>query len=408
LSTAALFLGAVQLELGQPARAVGPLEKVVAAEPAHAEARRMLGDALLALERFDAARRHYRALVDAVPGNAAGWYGLGRSYEGLAAAAVQRLQRSAPDSAWLMLLAGEALVAQGRHANAFAAYRGALEKRPGLPLAHGALADIYEKTGHAEWAASERAKAAAAPRADCRAATLECEFRAGRHEAVLAGAARPAARTDEADYWTARAASELARAAFSQLDRLPPSIEAVLVRSDTLLAQGRPREAAEALAKALDSWPAEPRLRRALARARYAAGDFAGARALFELLLRADPDSTELAFWLGSTLLQQQDAAGAAVPLDKAVRADPKLLPARAALGAALAQTGKAAEAIPHLLAAAETDEDGSLHYQLAGAYQAIGEPERAAKALERSQQLRRRREEEQRETETEFRITPP
>jgi Tfp pilus assembly protein PilF len=49
-------------------------------------------------------------------------------------------------------------------------------------------------------------------------------------------------------------------------------------------------------------------------------------------------------------------------------------------------QTGNTTAAIPHLEAAVEKgeDEDGSLHYQLARAYQAAGQPELARKMLEK------------------------
>jgi tetratricopeptide (TPR) repeat protein len=410
LLTAALFLGAVRLELGQPARAVAPLEKVVAAQPANADARRMLGDALLALERPEAALRQYRALAEAAPTQPAAWYGLGRSYETLAAAAVERLQRSAADSTWMLLLAGEALVAQGRHANAFRVYRDALEKQPGLAEARAALADIYEKTGHADWAATERAKVAPRAEADCRTHALECDFRAGRHDAVLAGAAGvPAAgRPPETDYWLARSAAELARAAFARLAALPPSPEAALVEAGVLRGQGQHAEAAGKLRQAAQTWPQDGRLTRELARTLYLARDLGAARPLVEELLRADPDSPELALLLGDTLLLQQQAVEAVPLLERAVRGAPDPLPARASLGRAYALAGKPEKAIPHLVAAAASDEDGSLHHQLAQAYQATGQSAAAATALERSQRLREAARARQAQAEAEFQITPP
>ncbi len=51
LVPASLFLGAARLELGQPARAVKPLQRVVTAEPDNRDARRMLVDALRVLGR---------------------------------------------------------------------------------------------------------------------------------------------------------------------------------------------------------------------------------------------------------------------------------------------------------------------------------------------------------------------
>ena len=163
LLPASLFLGAARLELGQPARAVEPLQKVVAAQPDNVEARRRLADALWSLERFPPAVQEYRTLSEQAPQDPRAWYGLGRSYEGVARTAREHLQRSAPDSDYVLLLVAQVMVAEGKPANAFRLYREALEKRPGLAEAHEAVARIYEQRGHADWAAVERERARGIP-----------------------------------------------------------------------------------------------------------------------------------------------------------------------------------------------------------------------------------------------------
>lgn len=407
LVNAAFFLGAAHMELGRPTQAVAPLETVVKAQPDNVQARRMLADALLALQRFEPARRHYRKLAEAVPDLAAAWYGLGRSYEGLAAAAVERLQSAAPESPWMMLLAAEALAAQGRHANAFRLYRRALETRPTVVATevHEALAQIYEKTGHGAWAAAEREAGRKVPLPDCRARTQECDFRAGRHEAVLNSQTRPGPARH---YWRARAAGELARAAFARLDQLPPSPEAALMKAEVLAAQRHHVDAAVELRRASDSWPRDERLRRALASALHTNRDYAAARSLLEDLVRSEPGDAELVFLLGDTLLQQQEPAAALPLLEKAVAAAPEMLHARAAFARALVASGEAGRAIPHLLAAAPLDQDGSLYYQLSRAYQAAGQAAQAAEAVKKSQERRAAAEKRQRDLEEEFKITPP
>ncbi|HSB61569.1 MAG TPA: tetratricopeptide repeat protein, partial [Vicinamibacteria bacterium] len=117
LLPASLFLGAVHMELGEPARAVPPLQRVVAAQPDNQEARRMLAEALVALERYEAAAGQLRELADLAPQDPRAWYGLGRSYEGVARLAFEELQRSAPESHYLLLLVAEAMTSEGRHAN---------------------------------------------------------------------------------------------------------------------------------------------------------------------------------------------------------------------------------------------------------------------------------------------------
>jgi predicted Zn-dependent protease len=407
LMPAWLFLGAIHMELGEPGPAVAPLQKVVAAQPENLQARQMLAEALLELQRWEAAARQFRALADRAPEDPRAWHGLGRSYEGLLRASYDALTRAWPESPYVLLLTADALATQGKHANAFRLYREAAEKQPRSREPREALARIYEQTGHADWAVTEREEAKLIKLPDCRArADLECEFRSGRYPQVLA-AARPL-RTPAARYWSARAAQELALQAFARLGGLPPSAEAALLRAQVMIGEGRHVEAAAELRQAAQSWPGDGRLRRELATSLYRARDLDAARPLLEELFQQEPGSAELAFMLGDAYLQQQQAEKAVAALESAVAAEPKLLPARAALGRAWMLAGDPARALPHLEAARETDENGSLHYQLSRAYQARGDAGRAEEALRRSQEIREAAEARQRELQQEFTITPP
>jgi len=407
LMPAWLFLGATHMELGEPGPAVAPLQKVVAAQPENLQARQMLAEALLDLQRWEGAARQFRALADRAPEDPRAWHGLGRSYEGLLRASYDALTRAWPESPYVLLLTADALATQGKHANAFRLYREAAEKQPRSREPREALAGIYEHTGHADWAATEREEAKLIKLPDCRArADLECEFRSGRYPQVLA-AARPL-RTPAARYWSARAAQELALQAFARLGGLPPSAEAALLRAQVMIGEGRHVEAAAELRQALQSWPGDGRLQRELATSLYRARDLDAARPLLEELFQQEPGSAELAFMLGDAYLQQQQAEKAVAALESAVAAEPKLLPAQAALGRAWMLNGDPARALPHLEAARETDEDGSLHYQLSRAYQARGDAGRAEEALRRSQEIREAAEARQRALQREFTITPP
>jgi tetratricopeptide (TPR) repeat protein len=408
LLPASLFLGAAYVELGEPARAVEPLQKVVTAQPDNQEARRRLADALWTLDRFEPAIQQYRALAEQAPQESRAWYGLGRSYEGLAQAALGRLQRSAPESEFISLLVARTMADEGRNDNAFRLYREALEKRPGLAEAHEALARIYEQTGHADWAAVETERARGIPPPDCRSTTLECEFRAGRYLSVLAGA--QTLGTAESLYWQYRAARELAADAFGHLDPLPPSPEATLRRVEVLRARRRTqaREAIDELKKAAAAWPDEPRIGRELAKMLLRVGDAEGARPILEDLLKREPDSAEVALALGEAWLKLQQPAKAVPLLENVVRRDPKLLPAQAALGRAYAEAGDMTKAIAPLQAALESDEDGSLHYLLARAYRATGRSELASQALAQFQEIKKSAEAEAQSLREEFRITPP
>jgi len=408
LLPASLFLGAARLELGQPARAVEPLQKVVAAQPENQEARRRLADALWSLERYEPAIEQYRVLAEQTPEDPRAWYGLGQSYERVARVALERLQTSAPDSDYILRLVAETMVAEGRLANAFRLYREALEKRPSLAEAHDALARIYEESGHPEWAAVECERSRAIPPLDCHSPNPECDFRARRYPSVLTAARRLG--TAEGLYWESRAARELAAEAFARLDQLPASAEGTLRRVEVLRSRKRTpaREAIDDLKRAAQTWPEDIRIRRELATMLVIVGDAEAARPILEELLRREPESAEAALALGQTWLKIQQPAKALPLLESVVRREPKLLPAQAALGRAYVEIGDMAKAIAPLEAALDTDEDGSLHYQLARAYRAAGRPERATQALAQFQEIRKASEARTQSLQEEFRITPP
>jgi predicted Zn-dependent protease len=406
LLPASLFLGAAYAELGHASKAVPPLQKFVSAQPDHHDARLMLADALLALERWGPAAQHYRVLAQHASEDPKAWYGLERSYEGLSRQAFETLERTAPDSPYLSLLVAEASVAQERDKSAFPLLREAIASKTRPAEAHEALAQIYERAGHPDWAAVEREKAKAIPPPDCRTASLECDFRAGRHQDVLE-AARPL-RTPESRYWTSRSADVLAREAFDRLTALPPSPEAALVRVEVLRAQRRYEQSKEALAKAAAAWPEDPRIRREQATLLFIARQYAEARPLLEEQLKREPESAELNLLLGELLVGSKEPAKAIPCLEKAVAADPNLLRARAVLGRAYVEDGQASRAIPHLEAALPTDEDGSLHFQLARAYRETGQAEQATRALQAFQEVRKAHEARLESDKQEFEITPP
>ena len=217
------------------------------------------------------------------------------------------------------------------------------------------------------------------------------------------------AATEQGRYWLSRAADELARQAFAHLGQLPPSPESLLVRVQVLRGQRQPPgELIADMKKAIATWPDDLRLRRELANLLYLVHDLDGARPLLEDLLKREPESVELAVQLAATWLEAQQAARAVPLLEKAVKLEPKRLRAQALLGRAQLEVGNAAQAIVHLEAARETDTDGSLHYQLARAYRATGQADRAGEALRKFQEIQRSAAAEAQSLKEEFQITPP
>jgi predicted Zn-dependent protease len=110
--------------------------------------------------------------------------------------------------------------------------------------------------------------------------------------------------------------------------------------------------------------------------------DYEGALSVFKGLVRQRPESAELDYLLGDTLLDLQRTEEAIPLLRHALQADPQLLAAHRSLARAELAVGNAAAAIPHLKVALTSDEDGSLHYQLARAYQATGKSQLAKQIL--------------------------
>ena len=75
---------------------------------------------------------------------------------------------------------------------------------------------------------------------------------------------------------------------------------------------------------------------------------------------------------------------------------------------AALMRLGKNAEAILHLEKSQDLDDDGSLHYQLARAYQAAGQADKSRAAMAKYQEIVKRNEETKTQLERETQIAPP
>ncbi len=120
----------------------------------------------------------------------------------------------------------------------------------------------------------------------------------------------------------------------------------------------------------------------------------AAARKLFEELIKEErgggPRDPELQYFYGDVLLQSQQPEAALPYLKAAVDGAPDMPPAHATYGRALVQLGRFAEAIPPLEMVLGEDDDGSLHYQLARAYQGTGQAEKAKPLLQKYQAMQR------------------
>ena len=203
-------------------------------------------------------------------------------------------------------------------------------------------------------------------------------------------------------YWRTKAANDLAMQAFFRLGQLPESLELHQLRAEIARDSGRPREAVEEWRATLRLAPGDARARRELAVSLFMANDY---RAAFEeaSALMKTGASAELNFIAGDSLLRLEEAEKAEGYLRAALKADPKMAAAGASLGLALSRLGRFSEAAPLLERSLTLDDDGSLHYQLARAYQAAGLSEKARVEMGKYQELvernRRAKEEVARES---------
>jgi tetratricopeptide (TPR) repeat protein len=152
-----LFLGAARLRTGRAEAAVAPLQKAVRLQPDNLEARSMLAEALMGLERPGQAEPHLRRDHAARPDRSRGLVQPGAGLRGPGRPRLPRIswrrtrnRRSrSPSSAkcdWTRAGARRA----------FQLYRQAAERAPAMRGLHAALARIYKETGHADWAAIEQ------------------------------------------------------------------------------------------------------------------------------------------------------------------------------------------------------------------------------------------------------------
>ena len=96
-------------------------------------------------------------------------------------------------------------------------------------------------------------------------------------------------------------------------------------------------------------------------------------------------------YLLGRLYVSQRDPASGIPYLEAALRYDPTLVEARPVLGKAYLKVGRPELAASQLEQSSAIDRYGDLHYLLYQAYSEGGKRELAARALARSQELRRK-----------------
>lgn len=402
---AAWFLLGVDLqELNRPADAVEPLRRALEIEPRNLPARLELGDALFQSGNFSNASAEFRLLSNADPANTKAWLGLGLSYNSLAGQAFEHL-RKLGESAYLEILIAQSRADQHQYRSAYQRFRQALKLDPHQSDAHRAIASIYRKTGHADWAEIEE-KSIQPDSPECVNPALRCLFAEKRYEELLSAA--HGTRTPESYYWQARAYKELALITQEKLADLPPSAEIHQLLAITYDMQELYQDAIHEWRQALTFQPGNRNFQKKLAWSLSGSGEWQSSAQIAAELLKTDPDSADLHFLLGDDLLKSQLPEQAVPHFEKVLSIEPKNLRARASLGSAYLLLRRFREAIFNLEGALSTDQDGALVYQLAQAYRSAGEGSKAASLLAKYKDARKSREDGKASLNAENEITPP
>ena len=375
-----LLVGMSYQKLEKPANAVQPLRRAVTLDPNNNTARLELADALLRSRRPERASREFSLLASRDRENPKAWLGLGLSYTELSSTAAADLERTAPNSAYYQLLLARSAQAQRRYRAAFAHYRAAETIDATVPGIHEGVAEVYEESGHSDWARAELAKRTAVE--PCELRQFECWFESGAFDRILE--ASEASATPDALYWRAKAFAEKAQQAHTQLLALPPSSATYYLEGTIEDLAGNPQEAADAWRKAVELEPGNRSLRIGLLRALRSAGFHEESIRVARVLLQQQPDSASGRFYFGDALLQLGRVDEAISLLEDAVRLSNGDASMRTSLSTAYLSAGRGPEAIPHLEAALQADENERLLFQLSRAYQAAGQPEEARVALQR------------------------
>jgi predicted Zn-dependent protease len=205
-----------------------------------------------------------------------------------------------------------------------------------------------------------------------------------------------------------KAYNQLALEAFARLGGLPESVELHALKAQILHGHKQDLQAADEWRAALKLAPGNQRLEGELATPLFLAHDYKAGMPLIEKLLQADNSSADLNFMMGESLLRTEQPEKAVPYLEMALQADSKMLPAHASLGLALSKLDRGGDAIPHLEKALALDDDGSLHYPLARAYQQAGNTQRSREMMAAYQRIQKQNREQKDELAKDTEIGPP
>ena len=213
---------------------------------------------------------------------------------------------------------------------------------------------------------------------------------AERALAALDGLAPSQVDSPEAQYWKARCYKRLALVAYLRLFAVDPdSHRAHQVLGDMDEARGEDSKAIEEYEKALAKRPTLPNLHYQIGHLEWKVYKTQEAREQFQAELGLNPRHAGALFDLGSTYLQERQADKALEYLKKVYDLDQKYPDVHQFMGIAYTRLNRYPEAEKELKIAAPSDKDGTVHYELARVYLAMGKSAEAQREFALSNQLR-------------------
>ncbi len=195
-------------------------------------------------------------------------------------------------------------------------------------------------------------------------------------------------------YWSIKANEHLAFSALEKFQQIEPnSSRTHLLLGDIYRQRTRFEDAEVEYQNALTITPNDPAALIGLASAYFGNGDVEKTKETAQLALNQTPDDPELNLLMAEALISIYRFDDAEPFLLKALNAKPQMLPhVHALLGEVYGHDGKTQQAIDQILLGIQTDEDGSLHYQLARLYRSSGDTKAAATAIEQMKVIKQQR----------------
>ena len=227
-----------------------------------------------------------------------------------------------------------------------------------------------------------------------------CSFLTGEYDLSLdagyALRALPSQPTAVTLYWSIRANEKLASASLARFEELEPnSARSHILLGDIYRQREQYGEAQKEYSKALELSPDDPAALLGLGTAYLQEAKVDKAIATARKALAQRPSDPEVNLLVGEAFVTQHMFPDAEPFLLKSLNAKPQMLPhVHALLGEVYAASGKTQEAIRELKLGLVSDQDGSLHYQLARLYTKAGDKPDADAAFAEVKVLQQQRRE--------------